>query len=150
MPSFVLDPTIPFRITTPADATVQAGEIIFSLASIRSGSFGPVDVELNSAGTLRAIRWVPNFAGTLTSATATLSGATLTVGPATVVIAVAGVAATLSAAISFPVTSAAGTTQSVTVTAGGAFIATQEIRITPGGTNTAIAFAGVVLGYTRA
>ena len=150
MPVLTFDSTTPFRITTPADATVQAGEVVLSLADIRSRTFGPVDVELNSGGTLRAIRWVPNFSGTLTSATATLSGATLTIGPATVAIAVAGVAATLSAAISFPVTSVAGTTQAVTVTGGGAFTATQEIRITPGGTNTAIAFAGVVLGYTRA
>ena len=54
MPSVKLDSTQPWSIITPADATVQAGEVVFSLVDIRKGTFGPNDADLLG---LRAIRF---------------------------------------------------------------------------------------------
>lgn len=125
---------------------MQAGEVVFSLVDIRKGTFGPNDADLLG---LRAIRFVPGFAGRLTQISATLSGANVATGPATVAVAVAGVVATLPAAISFAVGQTAGATQTQPISAGGTFTALQEIRIIPGGTNTAATFAGVVLTYVR-
>lgn len=162
MPSYVLT-TGPSSITTPESSTITNGVVDIDLTPTGLGVpaggtvvlkssvqvFGPVEVNLLDTGA-HAVRWRPGFAGTLTRASIVLSGATVATGAATVTVGVAAVNATLSAPISFAIAQAAGAAQDVTVTAGGAFTADQTIDITPGGTNSAATFGGVVLEYTRA
>ena len=113
-------------------------------------AWGPVVLALNAASTLLDVRWRPGFAGTLTRMSGVLSGSTVATDAATVEVAVAGVAATLSAPMSFPVSSAAGTAVDVAISAGGAFTADQELRLTPGGGAISSTFVGIVVEYTRA
>lgn len=135
-----------------AAARTELGVGLASAADLKSDvhAWGPVSLGLDFTTGLRDVRWRPGFAGTLTRTSGVLSGATTSGGAATVAVAVDGAAATLGSAFSFPIASAAGTAVDVSISAGGAFTADQEIRLTPGGTNDAAAYVGVVVEYTRA
>ena len=136
-----------------SNATARTNLSVPAIADVTLNSaphpMGPCLLALDSALPIVEWRWRPGFAGTLTRVSMVICSDTIATGAATVVPAIAGVACTLGAPLSAPIASAPGFVVDTNISALGAFTADQEISLTPGGTNTASAHAGVMLEYTR-
>lgn len=126
-----------------AQATADA-----AVAKSDTQTFGPQRVSLINTDKGTTYTFRPLFDGALVSAAMAQDGLETADGACSVAITITGNPVTLTQALSF----SQGTLDGVigaSVTAGGAFTSTDTIRITTTSANTAAAFGGVTLGYTR-